>query len=225
MTIGILAALRHRDRTGEGQYVDISMLDAMVAMSDIVPNYWSMGMRPNGLGPLVIVDGFRCHDGWFVVQVGREHQFERLAKLVGRPEWLTDERLATREGWRIHLEDLIRPAIEEWAADKTKLEAAYRMNDEGIASGPINSAPEVIADPHVAARNMLVELPRTDGVDEPILIPGNPVKLSKVAQGPETRWPWIGEHTEAVLRAELGLSDAELAALRADGVISPETAP
>ena len=221
VTIGILTALRHRDRTGEGQYVDISMLDAMVAMSDIVPNYWSMGMRPNGLGPLVIVDGFRCGDGWFVVQVGREHQFERLAKLVGRPEWLDDERLATREGWRIHLEGVIRPAIEEWAADKTKLEAAHRMNDEGIASGPINSAPDVIADPHVAARDMLVELPRTDGIAEPVLIPGNPVKLSKVAQGPETRWPWIGEHTDEVLRTDLGLSDADLAELRDAGVISP----
>jgi len=219
-TIGILAALRHREQTGEGQYVDIAMLDAMVSMSDIVPNYWSMGMRPGGLGPLVIVDGFRAKDGWFVVQVGREHQFERLAKLVGRPEWLSDERLSTREGWRIHLEELIRPAIEEWAADKTKLDAAFAMNGEGIASGPINSAPDVIADPHVAARNMIVELERTDDVAEPVLIPGNPVKLSKVAQGPETRWPWIGEHTDAVLRSELGLTDAQLAALRADGVIS-----
>jgi crotonobetainyl-CoA:carnitine CoA-transferase CaiB-like acyl-CoA transferase len=219
-TIGILAALRHRERTGEGQYVDTAMLDAMVAMSDIVPNYWSMGMRPReGLGPLVIVDGFRAKDGWFVVQVGREHQFERLAKLVGRPEWLDDERLATREGWRIHLEGVIRPAIEEWASDKSKLAAAHAMNDEGIASGPVNTAPDVIADPHVAARNMLVELPRTDGVDEPILIPGNPVKLSKVAQGPETRWPWVGEHTDEILHAELGLDDAELERLRADGVI------
>ena len=165
MTIGILAALRHRERTGEGQYVDIAMLDAMVAMSDIVPNYWSMGMRPNGLGPLVIVDGFKAKDGWFVVQVGREHQFERLAKLVGKPEWLSDERLSTREGWRIHLDDVIRPAIEDWASTRTKLEAAHAMNDEGIASGPINSAPDVIADPHVAARDMLVELPRTDDVD------------------------------------------------------------
>jgi formyl-CoA transferase len=219
-TIGILAALRHRDRTGEGQYLDVAMLDAMVAMSDIVPNYWSLGMRPNGLGPLVIVDGFRAKDGWFVVQVGREHQFERLAKLVGRPEWLSDERLSTREGWRIHLEEIIRPAIEEWATDKTKLEAAHAMNDEGLASGPINTATDVIADPHVAARDMLVEAPRTDGVEGPVLIPGNPVKLSKVAQGPETRWPWTGEHTDEVLRDELGLSDTELAVLRDDGVIS-----
>ncbi|MGH9013882.1 MAG: CaiB/BaiF CoA transferase family protein [Acidimicrobiia bacterium] len=218
--IGTLAALRHRDRTGEGQYVDIAMLDASVAMTDIVTNFWSMGLRPGGLGPLLVMDGFRAGDGWFIVQVGREHQFERLAHLVDRPEWLEDPRFATREGWRIHLEDTIRPAIEKWAADKTKLEACHAMSAAGIAAGPVNSAPDVIADPHVTARNMLVEVPRTDDVEEPYLVPGNPVKLSKVAEGPETRVPWVGEHTEAVLRAELGVSLAELEALRADGVIT-----
>jgi crotonobetainyl-CoA:carnitine CoA-transferase CaiB-like acyl-CoA transferase len=67
---------------------------------------------------------------------------------------------------------------------------------------------------------MLVEVPRTDGVDEPVLVPGNPVKLSKMADGPETRVPWVGEHTDEVLRKELGLSDGELAELRAAGVIT-----
>jgi formyl-CoA transferase len=166
------------------------------------------------------MDGFRARDGWFVVQVGREHQFERLAKLVGHPEWLEDERFASREGWRTHLEGVIRPAVESWAADKTKLEASHGMNAEGIAAGPVNGAPDVIADPHVAARDMIVEVPRTDGVEEPVLVPGNPVKMSKVAEGPETRVPWVGEHTEQVLRAELRLSDDELDALRADHVIT-----
>ncbi len=78
----------------------------------------------------------------------------------------------------------------------------------------------MIADPHVAARHMLVEMPRTDGVAEPVLVPGNPVKLSKVAEGPETRVPWVGEHTDEVLRAELGLDDAELAKLRDADVIA-----
>ena len=78
----------------------------------------------------------------------------------------------------------------------------------------------MVADPHVAARNMLVEMPRTDGVDEPVLVPGNPVKLTNVAEGPETRVPWLGEHTDAVLADELGLSDDDLAALRADGIIA-----
>jgi formyl-CoA transferase len=216
--IGTLAALRARDQTGEGQYVDVAMLDAVVAMTDLVTNFWSMGLRPGGLGPLLIMDGFRAHDGWFVVQVGREHQFERLAKMIGEPGWLDDPRFATREGWRVHLEDVIRPAIEGWAAGKTKLEAARELNQAGIAAGPVNTAPDVIDDPHVAARHMLVEVPRTDG-EPPYLMPGNPVKLTKVAEGPETRVPWVGEHTDEVLRAELGLDDTALARLRADGAI------
>jgi crotonobetainyl-CoA:carnitine CoA-transferase CaiB-like acyl-CoA transferase len=78
----------------------------------------------------------------------------------------------------------------------------------------------VIADEHVERRNMLVEMERVDGVDDPVLIPGNPVKLSAVAEGPETRVPWVGEHTDEVLSHELGLSEGDLAALRADGVIN-----
>ena len=72
----------------------------------------------------------------------------------------------------------------------------------------------------MARRNMLVEMPRPDGVEEPVLIPGNPVKLSDVAEGPETRVPWVGEHTSEVLREELGLNDGELEELRAQSVIS-----
>ncbi len=78
----------------------------------------------------------------------------------------------------------------------------------------------MIADEHVARRNMLVEMPRPDGIDEPVLIPGNPVKLSEVAEGPETRVPWVGEHTRDVLTTELGLSGQELDTLRDEGVIS-----
>ena len=166
------------------------------------------------------MDGFQASDGWFIVQVGREHQFERLADLVGRPEWLTDPRLAERSGWRAHLEDIIRPAVEEWASALTQVEASEALSAAGIAAGPCYDAPAVIADPHLAARHMLVEMPRTDGVDEPVLIPGNPIKLSRVTEGPETRVPWVGEHTDDVLHTELGLDAAELGRLREAGVIT-----
>jgi crotonobetainyl-CoA:carnitine CoA-transferase CaiB-like acyl-CoA transferase len=112
----------------------------------------------------------------------------------------------------VHLEDTIRPAIESWAASKSKVEASDELAAAGIAAGPSNTALDVINDPHVATRNMLVELPRIDGVEEPVLIPGNPIKMSRVAEGPE--------HTAAVLQEELGLDDADLASLRADGVIN-----
>jgi crotonobetainyl-CoA:carnitine CoA-transferase CaiB-like acyl-CoA transferase len=217
--IGILAALRHRERTGLGQYVDIAMFDAMVAMTDIVTNFWSMGVRPDQQVP-VLCEGFKAADGYVVLQVVREPQFERLADLVGCPEWKTDPRFADRSGWMPHLDDVIRPAVERWLTGRTKLQATVELTEAGIVAGPSNSAADVIADPHVAARHMLVEMPRTDGVDEPILIPGNPVKLSRMAEGPETRVPWVGEHTSEVLAAELGVSDDELAALRAAGVVT-----
>lgn len=217
-TIGVLAALRHRDQTGRGQQVDIAMLDSMIAMTDVVTNFWSLGRHDNN--PEVIMSGFRAADGWFAMQVAREHQFERLAELVGQPGWLSDERLSTRAGWADHTEDVIRPAVDAWAAGRTRLEVCDDLGRAGIPAGPCFTAPEVIADEHVARRNMLVEMPRPDGVDEPVLIPGNPVKMSDVSEGPETRVPWVGEHTDEVLRAELGLGDDQLADLRADGVIT-----
>jgi crotonobetainyl-CoA:carnitine CoA-transferase CaiB-like acyl-CoA transferase len=155
-----------------------------------------------------------------VLQVGREHQFDKLAELVGKPEWKDDPRFASREGWMPHLESDIRPAVEAWLVGRTKLDAAQTFTEAGIVAGPSNSAADVIADPHVAARHMLVEMPRTDDVAEPILVPGNPVKMSKVAEGPEFRVPWVGEHTAAVLDAELGLDPDELAKLRDAGIIA-----
>ncbi len=222
-TIGVLAALRHRDRTGLGQHVDIAMFDAMVAMADLVPNWWSMGMEfdPEKPRPKTgLINAFRASDGWFVIQIAREHQFERLARIIGHDEWLTDERLATRAGWGTHLEDIIRPGLEGWAASLTKLDAATALSGAGVASAPCFAAVDVVNDPHVAAHHMLVEMPRTDGVEQPVLVPGNPVKLSKMAEGPELRVPWLGEHTDDVLAAELGLDTAALTSLRADGVIN-----
>jgi formyl-CoA transferase len=216
--IGVLAALRHRDATGRGQHVDIAMLDAMVAMTDIVTSFWSLGLR-GGTAPL-IMDGFRASDGWFIVQVGREPQFAALAELVGEPGWPDDPRFAERSGWVEHLETVIRPAVESWAAGRTRVEACEAMSQAGIAAGPCLRDDEVVADPHVAARNMLVEMPRTDGVEEPVLIPGNPVKMTNVAEGPETRIPWLGEHTDEVLAQELGLTPEELVDLRGAGTIA-----
>jgi crotonobetainyl-CoA:carnitine CoA-transferase CaiB-like acyl-CoA transferase len=217
--IGVLAALRDRDRTGEGQYVDISMMDATVAMTDIVANFWSLGAKGGETLP-IILNGFRASDGWFIIQVGREAHFAKLAEFIGHPEWATDPRFATRQGWLDHLETVLRPAIEAWAGTRTRLEAAEALASAGIPSGPCFTDAEVVADPHLAARDMLVEMPRVDGVAQPVLTPGNPVRMSKVARGPETRVPWLGEHTDEVLSAELGLSADELADLRASGAIS-----
>ena len=216
--IGTLAALRQRDRTGRPQRVDVAMLDAMVAMLDVVPNFWSMGM-PMGTPWPGILHGFRAADGWFMLQVLRPHQWPDLARAIGRPEWADDARFATPQGWLDHLDADIRPAIESWASTRSRRDACDALNAAGLVAGPVATDADVVADPHLAARHMLVEHPRTDDVTQPVLVPGLPVKFADVAEGPETRVPWLGEHTDAVLGAELGLGPDELARLRADGVI------
>lgn len=217
--IGVLAALRQREATGRGQRVDIAMLDALVAICDIVPNFWSMGLRNGDLGPL-IMHGFRASDGWFIIQVGREHHFAKLVEAIGHPEWVEDPRFAERQGWIDHLDTVLRPAIESWASTRTKVEACDDLAALGVAAGPCFSDEEVVGDEHVAARHMLVEVPRTDDVAQPVLVPGNPVKLSDMAEGPEARVPWLGEHTDEVLAAELGLDAERIAALRESGAVA-----
>jgi crotonobetainyl-CoA:carnitine CoA-transferase CaiB-like acyl-CoA transferase len=95
-----------------------------------------------------------------------------------------------------------------------------KLSAAGIAAAPVQKAQEVLADPHLDQRNMLIEMERSDDVEAPVVIPGNPVKLSKMAEGPESRVPWLGEHTRSVLHEELGLDDAAIDQLVADGVVT-----
>ena len=137
--IGVFAALRQREQTGLGQEIDISMFDSMVAMADMVPFFHSMGVpsfQEGGVG-YGIIAGFRANDGYFVLQVIREHQFEKLCHAIKKAEWLEDERLQSREGWSRHLDEIIRPAIEEWAQDKTRLEACAELCGQGRGGGSI----------------------------------------------------------------------------------------
>jgi crotonobetainyl-CoA:carnitine CoA-transferase CaiB-like acyl-CoA transferase len=99
------------------------------------------------------------------------------------------------------------------------VEASKELTAAGVAAGPCFHSSDVITDPHLERRRMVVEMDRVDGVEEPVLIPGNPVKLSKMAEGPETRVPWVGEHTRDVLASELGLDEQQLDALMENGVI------
>ena len=220
--IGVLAALRHRDLTGHGQYIDIAMLDATMAMTDIVANFYSMGIADEAAGGVGIVETFAARQGHFVLQIVREHQFEKVAEITGNPQWRSDERLAGRAGWQEHFETILRPGIERWAADKSNREAVAILSGAGIAAGESNTSREIVEDPHVSVRHMLVEMP-TDCGDpanpgNPVLVPGNPIKMSRTPEGPETRVPWLGEHTDEVLTSELNLSADELASLRNCGV-------
>lgn len=220
--IGLLAALRGRDRTGRGQKVDVAMMDAMISIMDMVAFGPSIGIHDQSLDAWPgILQCFDASDGLFVLQVGREHQFEAFAKIIGHPEWLEDERFATREGWSRHTEDVIRPAVEAWAADKTKLEASRILAENGVVAGPSYEGHDLLADPHVKSHDMLCEI-EVPGRDQPVVVHGNPIKFSASPEGPAEKWPLVGEHTEAVLKADLGIGEEELAALRAEGVVSQD---
>jgi len=218
--IGMLSALRHRDQTGEGQHIDIAMYDSMIALSDMVPFLASMDAPPQWAtsGSLGIVKGFRARDGYFVIAVLRRHHFERLAVLLDHREWIEDPRLAHLEDWANETESLIRPVLETWAADKTKHEAASELARAGIAAGASQTAEDLEADPHVAARHMLIEVDRPDA-EKPIQIVGNPVKLSAHSEGPVARFPLLGEQTLEILRDELSLSAEEIETLVEQGAI------
>ncbi len=222
--IGVLSALRHRDLTGLGQRVDIAMLDATMAMTDVVTNFYSLGQPDEVSAGAGIVETFQAGDGHFVLQIVRAHQFELLATTTNNEGWLDDPALAEPAGWSAQLDSRLRPDIERWASDKSNREAVDILSAAGLAAGESNSSQAIVEDEHVAVRHMLVAMDRPEGQDGgPVLIPGNPVKMSRTPEGPETRVPWLGEHTDEVLGAELGLPSDRLAELRASGVIGPST--
>ncbi len=220
--IGVLAALHHRDRMGEGQYIDMSMYDSMVSLNEVMLNFWSLGLRKDENEELrnpVLLTSFRCKDGWMTVFVPREHQFARFANIIGHPELLNDPRLASRQGWYDHTETVIRPIVEQWSRTVGKLEAATLLAEAGVAAAPCNNTEDLLRDPHVDSHHMVVELPRPDGDGPPILVAGNPIKMSKAQEGPDAWFPGIGEHTDVILREFLGLDDAAIQKLREAKVV------
>ena len=196
------------------------MMDAVIALMDMLPFHPSIGVMDNHLSAWPgICTSFQAKDGLFVMQVGREHQFERMAHAIGKPEWLDDERFATREGWRDHLDAVIRPELEAWAANHTKLEISQLLADQGIVAGPVFDADDIVNDPHVQSHDMVLSIERPDA-DTPLHVVGNPVKLSRSPARQVTRWPRLAEDTADVLARDLDLSDAEIAGLRDEGAIA-----
>jgi len=219
--IGVLAALRHREVTGVGQYVDIAMFDSMLAMNDMAAQLWSLGLPPyvaGGRGTGIMAT-FRAADGYFLISVIREHQLARLTATVGRPDWSTDPRLSDRGQWSEHVEDLFRPAIEEWAGSRTRLRVVEQLAAAGIPAAPCNTMDDLVNDPHVQSHRMLVELPSAEG--RTTLMPGNPIKMSRVGEGPLTMFPAAGQDTERLLTSLLDLKASEVDRLRDAGAFGP----
>lgn len=219
--VGTLAALRQRDRTGTGQHVDVPMFDAMLAINDAPLELWSLGApvemaAGRGVG---VMSSFRATDGYFIVSAIREHMFERLCDVLGHREWLSDPRLATRRAWFERTDDIIRPAIEEWARDKTKLEASRLLAAAGVVAGPSNEPADVAADPHVRARGLVSAAAGLASAD-PVLVVGSPIRLSAHPAPTDGPLPSVGEHTRPVLAGLLGLGDDALDELIAAGVVA-----
>ncbi len=219
--IGILAALRHRDLTGQGQQIDIGMLDTHVAwLANQGMNYLATGQDPARLGNqhpnIVPYQVFPTADGHMVLSVGNDPTFKRFCEAFGLDWMLADPRFATnasRVANRQLVTDTLTPVMQQhptlWWIDK--LEALK------IGCGPINKLSQVFEDPHVKARGMVLEMAHSSG--QSVKVIANPVKLSETPADYRIAPPLLGEHTDAVLGERLGLGAEALAGLREKGVI------
>ena len=218
----ILAALHHRDAgSGEGQYIDLSLLDAQVAsISHVAMMYLVSGRQPPRLGTASPItcpwQSFDCADGQIVIAVGNDTQFAAFCTVLGRPELATDERFATNPLRAKHRLTLV-PMLAEILATKRVGEWHAAFDAAKVPSGPINAFSEVFKDPQIVHREMLMTMPHTSAGTVPQV--ANPVKFSATPVTYRRAPPLLGEHTDEVLRELLSMDDAELAELRRDGAI------
>jgi crotonobetainyl-CoA:carnitine CoA-transferase CaiB-like acyl-CoA transferase len=219
--IGILAALNHARSTGQGQHIDIGMLDTHVAwLANQGMNYLSTGENPPRLGNqhpnISPYQEFPTKDGYIILAVGNDPTFERFCKAFGCEQLLSDPRFATNPQ-RVANRDLVTETLTPVMRAKTTAEWIIALEALKIGCGPINTLQEVFADPHVQAREMVIEMAHTSG--EKVKVIANPVKLSATPPDYRIAPPVLGQHTEAVLGEVLGLSAAEIARLRDRKVI------
>ena len=221
--LGTLFALYHRQRTGEGQLVDISLLDTAVSfMESIMAEYKVLNaMRPQ-IGNYNIYVGpwnaYKAKDGYFFLGVMGNSMFKQFLRVVKREELASDPRFrsdrerAQPENWQFFTD-----LLNEWAAEKTVDEVVKQFNAVDVPCGRVNTVPQVAADPHIRAREMLVEVEHP-GVGKVPLI-GIPIKLSKTPGRIKTTAPSLGEHNEEVYCNLLGYTQQEVAQFKDEGVI------
>ena len=219
-TVAILAALRHRDATGEGQAIDMALLDAQVAMLANLGSHYLVGgevpaRQGNAHANIVPYQVFAVADGHIIVAVGNDRQFARLCELLGLAALGQDARFAANAG-RVRHRDALIPVLQQAFRARDRHACLASLEAAGIPCGPVNDLAEVFADPQVRARGMIVETahPRADTV--PLV--GSPLKLSATPVEPPRAPPMLGEHTFDVLR-EAGFSEDEIATLRANGAV------
>jgi crotonobetainyl-CoA:carnitine CoA-transferase CaiB-like acyl-CoA transferase len=220
-TIAVLAALTHRDRSGEGQYIDMALLDTQVAMlANVGSNYLTSGKPPkrwgNAHANIVPYQTFACSDGHIIVATGNDGQYQKFVQAGGRPELATDPRFATNP-LRVQNRDLLVPLLAGMVAMRSRDEWIAMLEAVGVPCGPINDVGEVFANEQVKARAMAVELPHPAAGK--VTLVRSPMKMSATPATSTMAPPLLGQHTEEVLREVLGKSGDEVAALRERGVV------
>ena len=219
----ILAALRHRERSGEGQNIDLGLLDAQVAwLVNEASNYLTSGQVPRRRGNahpnIVPYQVFETADGNFVLAVGNENQYRRFCDFAGHPEWAEDPRFVTNT-MRLANREVLCPMIEE--ATRTRPSAHWLEGLEalGVPASPVNDIAQVFADPQVRHRGMKISMPHPLAAGGTVDLVGSPIKLSGTPVTYRRAPPTLGQHTDEVLAEVLGLDAAEREALRRDDII------
>jgi formyl-CoA transferase len=217
----ILAALAHRDRTGQGQWIDTCLFDCAVAMMAVMNmNYLVTGRPPGRLGNahpnIVPYQVFPCADGHIILAVGNDGQFAKFCAAADVPEWAQDPRFATNAA-RVENRATLVPMVATVMRERAQRDWLALLEPLGVPCGPINRLDQVFADPQFAARGLRFDLPHLLAGTVPQV--GTPVRFSATPPAYANPPPLLGQHTERVLREYLGVAPARIAELVAAGVI------
>lgn len=217
LCVGVLMALYHREKTGEGQFVDVAMVDTIFSLleNSIVKTtmHGEIPQRQGNVDPSIApFDIYACQDGYIALGVGNDKLFRVFCKTIGREDLLEDERYKTNDLRCQYYRDGLQQLIQDWTKDKAKKDIEAIFDAVGVPCGPVLDMKEAIEQPHIQARHMMVH------IDHPAIgdmyIQGCPIKLSATPGSVDTPAPMLGQHTQEVL----GLSDAAYAKLKEEGV-------
>ena len=221
-TIGILAALHERETSGRGQHVDVSLFDVGIAsMANLAQSYLATGIAPGRIGnahPQVVpYQDFEASDGFFMLAANNDDQFRRLCDAVGLPALPDDDRFRDNAA-RVQNRETLASLLGEKIRGNTREHWLSALQAAGITVTSINTIADALADPQAAERGAVWE------VEHPALgtvnLLGSPLRnLSRTPAEPQSHPPLLGEHTEEILREALGMSDADIQALIADGAV------
>jgi formyl-CoA transferase len=211
LAIGLLSALHHREKTGEGQMVDVALLDSQVSwLVNVASSYLVSGNRPKRYGnqhaTIVPYQVFKASDGYLIVGVGSEKQWKDFCRMLHKEEWAEDPRFHINKD-RVKNRETLIPMIQEEMMGKTRDEWLSLMEEYAVPGGPINEVDEVFADPQVLHREMLVKMPHPTAGE--VKLVGSPIKMSGTPVSYEMAPPLLGQHTEEILK-ELGYSVSEI---------------